>query len=161
MIDYDKLKLAHELAEKYYNKTGEPVTIEINVSYGCHKDNPYIIWFYKTPYAQESIDSMIIKLRELTEHYKPIHKDAWYISSRCEGIKCTKVLNREGYVVGPGTSVDAFGATMYPSREALIEAQIKYWKGLSAITDGYTPVVGQHESDGLIYTSISPQIKNV
>ncbi len=30
MIDYEKLQLAHELAEKYYKKSGDAIIIEIN-----------------------------------------------------------------------------------------------------------------------------------
>jgi hypothetical protein len=67
MIDYDKLKLAHELAEKYYNKTGESITIEHNSSFGCYVVNPFKTWINQLPYTFESLDLLLCQLVKLTK----------------------------------------------------------------------------------------------
>lgn len=131
MIDYDKLKLAHELALKlgaglshYYDKhkTGDGEFELFHV-------NSFQLWGSHQSYKAEMLDDLISKLQELTQEIKPKYKDAWFINKH-NVIECTKTENQEGYAYCDETSHDAFGKTMYPSREALIEAKIEYWNKL-------------------------------
>lgn len=75
------------------------------------------------------------------------YKDAWYVY---EGkIAQTIVLNKEGYIFCDGTDSRGFGRHMYPSKSALIEARIAYWReqfekdrvelGASGTTESFEP----------------------
>lgn len=67
------------------------------------------------------------KTEELTQP-EPKYKDAWYAGNGGHP-RCTKVLNQEGYAICDETDKEALGlhVTAYPTKAALIEAQIEYW----------------------------------
>jgi hypothetical protein len=180
MIDYDKLKIAHELAEKYYNQSGDSIVIEHNCCFGCYVNVPCQMIINQVPHIFNSLDNLIDKLTELTQPTCKCGNKVYVARSVCNECIDRAVRSckpRPKYEVGQtvwwlemGAEIHSFKiqhiffnevceweydnipeTELYPSREALIDAQIKYWKGLSAITDGHKPVVCQHESDGKSY----------
>lgn len=166
MIDYNKLKIAHELAEKYkYDKT-HPCTITHHViflEFGGHAQQHNLI-LKDGIHRYADIDSLISVLRELTRP-EPKYKDCWYVGSGGHP-RCTKVLNQEGYAICEETDNEAYGVlvTLYPTKSQLIEAQIEYWQSLREPQDEYCNVSGaklgkpnecQHESDGQLHTVVS------
>ena len=74
MIDYDKLKLAHELANKYAKS--KEWDINLLVCFDSFKD---IVGFILTDgygnHRFHCIDTLIEKLKELTPHLQPKYKD--------------------------------------------------------------------------------------
>jgi hypothetical protein len=130
MIDYYNLKLAHELAEKYHNITGDAIVIEHNCCFGCYVNVPCQFIINQVPTTFNSIKDMIQKLTELTrsDKQKPKYKDAWYLLNN--KIESTQYLDGEGYAGCEKTNPNAFGKIMYPSREALVESQIEHWSKL-------------------------------
>jgi len=157
MIDYDKLKLAHELILKVDEKYA------IATHAACTFDTYYRLYAQNCDWFEdyESIDELIAKLEELTES-KPKYKIGdivWFV-----------ILAREW--LGIETEIDAiddnkyhvsYGHWMhenelYPTKAALIEAQIEYWISLREVQPGikgttgpmelYPPKECQHESDG-------------
>ncbi len=139
MIDYEKLKEAHELAEKYYDSTGYTCVIELNFYYGC-SDDGHKLWIKGFDENFNNIDDLIAKLKELTQP-EPKYKGGDNIYS---------LLRRgmSGFMTG---SIDKFDPDrqqyyvlfpnigcywmneddIYPTREALIQSQIDYWQSLS------------------------------
>ncbi len=127
MIDYQKLRVAHELAEKYMIQTDDELEFYIKFIHGLYRfgiKSDLIDEYYT------SFEGLIEKLQELTESEKPRpkYKDAWYLTGKLP--RCTKVMAGDFYEACDETSSEAFGKTMYSSREALIEDQIKYWTSL-------------------------------
>lgn len=140
MIDYEKLKLAHELAEKagsyisyaYENKSGNFVN-------------------------RVDLDQLILELKELTKT-KPkyevgqevfaLHRDQIIpftiekIDS--QGTEYWYCFRENEY------QVNRFIETiLYPTRQALIDAQIEYWQRLADSDD-----LGRceyHQTDGIFY----------
>jgi hypothetical protein len=124
MIDYEKLKLAHELAyksESYY----------FDISLGM--DNGYITLndankHHQQIYSTECLDDLIAKLQELTQDKpNPKYKDmAWFIKDgEIKGFSPS--LYEDGkYYFGPLLGwLDK--KELYPSKQELIESQITYW----------------------------------
>lgn len=135
MIDADKIKLAHELADKtddYYVEIilGFPDGITYSLEQ-CRKAD-YIM-------KCDSIDPIIDRLEEMT---KTKTKDAWYIKDGV--IKCTKVSNRPGYVCCDETDTQSLGRHMYDCPEAAVQGQIAYWKSLSHQCDHETGPIEFH-----------------
>ncbi len=150
MIDYEKLKLAHELAEE--------CDMQIWFTASSRKD-------YGAT-AIMDIDDLIAKITELTQP-KPKYKDAWYLSDNGKLPLCTKVHAGAYYAMCDETDIGALGKTMYPSKEALIDAQIEYWQSLKSkdaaslyaagVKKIYADAECQHESEEIGYTSNPPQ----
>ncbi len=138
MMDYDKLKQAHELAQQ---RLESGLYTKISIDYvGTRNIIDYRLitsldgehdWMF------DSINGLLCKLTKLTglTQPKPLYKDAYYLNRHNE-ISSTIVLNQEGYVYCDETNKDAFGRTLYPSREALIDAQIEHWQSLRYPTVG-------------------------
>ena len=132
MIDYEKLKKAHELALKL------PETCQITMR-SVYKDGKFFINYYLDVYGGGidsqgiwmEIDDMIIKLTELTQ---PKTKDAYYLSENNRCILTTKVIDIKGcFGHHDDTSVEAIGKRMWWSKESLINAQIDYWTKLKGM----------------------------
>ncbi len=162
MTDYDKLKLAHQLAEKYYNQSGDSIVIEHNCCFGCYVNVPCQFIINQTACKFDSLEDLIAKLKEITktDEPKPKYKLAWFLMDG--HINTTEVKNQEGFLSCNNTAPIAFGRTMYNSKKELIESQIEYWHKLkleamsprfegdikslniyqSVITDGSTPTIG-------------------
>lgn len=147
MIDYERLKIAHELADKYSNICADRiVSVCIDINVGTHI-NYVIRGVSGLMFVAEDINDLIAKLKELThpDEPKPKYKDAWFVSSH-NNIVCTKVENQEGYIYCDETNHDALGKNMYPSREALIESQIEYWNKLRYPTIEESSRVGSQQA---------------
>jgi len=131
MTDYLKLKEAHSLAEIYSKQTDS----NCEISFCCQQSNrnPYIRFRWGEPGHKFDfpfeLDDLITKLRELTTR-APKYKEAWYLGEDNNSILLTKVHNQVGYSCCDDTDIGALGRTMYPSKKALIDAQIEYWSGL-------------------------------
>lgn len=85
MIDYDKLKLAHELSQKFANKVdGNFVLISQQIDYfgGQEENIMYRSNLIQGGLIECSLDNLIAKLRELTQEEDPSHEEIkWHIGS--------------------------------------------------------------------------------
>ena len=147
MIDYEKLKLCHELCGrlgKYY--------FEVDLGLDCglvelyEKGDPDLQFICNT----ESLDKLLEKLRELTEP-EPKYKEAWYLGKESRLPKCTWVKNDVCYQSCDKTDMEALGRHMYDSKAELIQAQIDYWTNLqepyaNEDTDYHAPTECEHVS---------------
>ncbi len=154
MIDFDKLKLAHELCESmdslYFDISLGMDEGVINL-YDANKENQLI-------YDTESIDDLIAKLQELSS-LKPKYEINNYIWIVLEdnAPHHKKIINRylnDGeyiYVVTDlfGASVSYEEDSFFLTKKALIDYQIEYWQSLQC----------EHPSDDRIYTSNPPYFK--
>jgi len=137
MIDYEKLKLAHELADKLnlYSyeiklRTYKGVTQLICFNYR-HEDSLWVDSEFN------SIDDLIAKLQELTQpesKYK-VGETIWYVNSRqiplsmkIQYIDFEK--DKEPFYVEEKYHLPQSAA--YSSLEELIESQLVYWSSLMA-----------------------------
>lgn len=145
MIDYDKLKHAHDLTEKYYEQTKIMTWIKIIVP--CISDLIGYQWttLHDCLLKCEDIDELIAKLEEMT---KPEQKYALnstvYALDGFNGIIELTIVR--SYVTGIDTTITIYvtdlGARyaeseLYPTREALIEAQVEYWQKLRCQGGGH------------------------
>jgi len=173
MIDYDKLKLAHELFSKLTDKYYLSMYVRREVEFTLCPDaqNEQDLDF-------DCIDLLIAKLTELTQSDEPkpkyeVGQQVWYfwnhdvVNTLVERVVVNEEIN---YVVECGR-VSMPESLTFPSREALIDAQIEYWQNLlrrdNHILD--CSLCGQpslhifeipkechHESDGTIHAMANP-----
>lgn len=153
MIDYYKLKLAHYLASEYQSKNEHEISIEINFTQTIEE---YILHIdMKNSDAFSNIDDLITKLKELPQP-QPKYKEeqqVWFVCGK-EPItyiveKVVDARSHFNYVLADG-HMSLKEQDLYPSREALIESQIQYWKSLQSGEN--TPIEEcQHENDGLCH----------
>jgi hypothetical protein len=136
MIDYEKLKLAHELADKI------PDNCFVTHHWANHTTSS--LDYFRFHYGRngnfedfENIDCLITKLQELT-HPEPKYK----VDERACSLKRRGQSGfMQGFVKRYDPMLDIYyvkydgeGAywqkeeSLYPSNEALIDAQIAYWK---------------------------------
>ena len=132
MIDYDKLKIAHTIAAKINRGL-----------FTCNFHSPDFLEFSFTSndgahYVMRDIDDAILKLTEMS---KPKQKYALnsivYALDGFNGIIEVKIHHT--YITSTHTNMKIYVSTrgakyaeseLYPTREALIEAQIDYWQKL-------------------------------
>lgn len=139
MIDYDKLKIAHELADKYVCYNHENCTLT-NTYYARAYGHYYDI---VTPTLGtlnfKTIDSLISKLKELTQPDKPkyeVGQEVWFVRGSYTNFKPEKSFVRghqDGYINffdRDNVVFQVLEEQVYPSREDLIESQIEYWHSL-------------------------------
>lgn len=134
MIDYDKLKIAHELLEKYrMNEAMGLVAIQtqlcINgVIYALTLDNGECELFHN------NLDGMIAKLQELTQP-KPkyeLGQEVWYVIYAREWTAISDKID----AIGDGYQKYHLSGNwwpehqLYPTKLALIEGQMNYWHTL-------------------------------
>lgn len=157
MIDYQKLKIAHELAGNCTNYTCVTCDARFNaadnISDNLDNEYNYRLYAYVKAGADETcideyfddIDDLIEKLKELTKSEEPKSKykvgdEAWFIndadaicSARISRITVSKAFeaslletcyfDRDGCLLGAEHEI-------YPTKIALIEAQIELWTSL-------------------------------
>ncbi len=141
MIDYEKLKLAHELAEKCGLYTG--ITAYAYFKSVDHLDNEYKYRLYLDDcdiYIDETysnIDDLISRLKELVEpevkqeaKYK-VGDEVWFMAyeeaMRDVTIKVEKDEDGFWYRLQNGFARER---ALYPTKSALIESRIEYWRKL-------------------------------
>lgn len=167
-IDYDQLRIAHELAEKIDGFC--EFTIYANA---CSADLFKINYdkvglSFKHNECYLNIDNLIAKLRELT---KPESKYkagdmAWVVD--CDEI-CTAFVSEyinDEYklyncvtISGIPTGKDwAQEYELYPTKQSLIEAQIEHWTKLKS-DHSEDKVECQHQDDGKIYFTKPPKTR--
>lgn len=140
MIDYEKLKLAHELADKLTeHQAGTHFNAGI-IPESCTEREFYIINSmsdYSNPLYYKSIDEFIEKLKELTQP-KPKYEVGQkvfavfpnYPVSLISELKITEININDPDVIYRTDGGGIAEAYVYPTREALIDAQIAYWESL-------------------------------
>lgn len=155
MIDYDKLKLAHELALQ--------TSYVIEVTLGVDEDmmDVYIRNVddesenYNQHLYAHTMDDLIAKLHELAQPKAKYEEGAevWFVVL---GINWTPIqahteTYRDGkYYVAPNWYREE---ELYPTKSALIESQIEYWETMRAREyENDVTKECQHESDGKQYT---------
>lgn len=133
MIDYEKLKKAHELA----NKLESPYYAEFIMS-AYH--NEYTINNSESPayeiafFITESLDNFITKLQELTMS-KPKYKigdKVWHLNDEYEpSLLFIEDIDYDSDAMYMDSNDNWWHEEqLYPSRESLIDAQIAYWTAL-------------------------------
>lgn len=133
MIDCKKIKLANEASLRHYEVTGETVVLEINFSYGC-RDCNHVLWINGEQYFG-SIDELIDKLQKTTykESKYKVGQEVWFLNAYNEiqsmSVDRIKYENSIYYLVSKSEWAVKETAC-YPTKESLIEAQIKYWTKL-------------------------------
>ena len=139
MIDYDKLKLAHELAHKFANKVdGNFVLISQQVDYfgGQEENIMYRSNLIKGGLIACSLDDLIDKLKELTQEEEP--KAKYTVGDMVFFINKNKIFEgvvdasgSNGYrVLSQGKQWIYQDDDLYPTKAELIQAQIAYWQKL-------------------------------
>ncbi len=140
MIDYEKLKITHELADKLTKNTGTRADVYVSCFY---MDMPiYGLRFNISqdtmPYESMLIDELIAKLQELTKPKSKyeVGQEVWRVNDQIP-FKCkishVDMNSEEQYL-------DEYSwwkeSELYPTREALIDAQVTYWIGMRlGVTD--------------------------
>ena len=134
MIDYEKLRIAHELAEEWKKQTNTPATICI-----CHMlNNRYRYVLTDGKLHQEAFDDIGDLIAKLTELAQPPSKykvgdEVWLLVSSDDRIYSyiiEKMFFDGEYWYCEDTTWCIREKELYPSKESLIEAQIKYWESL-------------------------------
>ncbi|HDV5783334.1 TPA: hypothetical protein RJD83_000246 [Legionella pneumophila] len=130
MIDYEKLKIANELCEKI---DGYHFFCDYSNRYGVSE----ITLCHKGRYNEDcsDIDDLINKLKELTQpkpKYEVGQEVFWLVSDIIYTgmVVCCKPNANRWKIKIDDELIEIDDCHLYPSREALIDAQIEYWKGL-------------------------------
>lgn len=132
MIDYDKLRSAHELAHKYSILNHKPC-------YVTYKYLGSLSHFFSITIPDENdfettcIDELIEKLKELTQPKPKYHigQIVWAHGLEFDMDECVIGMSNTlaGYFVTfkDGGKSNFSEDRLYPTKQALIEAQIAYW----------------------------------
>jgi hypothetical protein len=159
IIDYNKLKIKHaEILQWLENKIKEQ---KEHLKLDWVRDDKYTYGHAEGYYM--CYRDMYSKMQELTQP-KPKYKEGWFRSgNEPRMVKC--IANREGYAIHPNEEADvcaeAWGSTIYPTKQTLIEAQINMWqsmlepKGFQVTADKLQELIReecQHERDEHTYT---------
>jgi hypothetical protein len=132
MIDYDKLKTAHELAKEASKQREYTFAVQVAISYTGTIN--YMLKAYLIDEQYCFIDDLITKLQEFTQP-KPkyeTNQKVWYLIYSEEWIPLSGKIQRidtksfDCLVDGNLWPEDQ----LYTSRETLIDAQIEYWHKL-------------------------------
>ncbi len=161
MTDYDKLKEASILAEKYYEQTSYSVVIDYNIAFGCNVNNILVLYVDCQQEVFHSLDDLITKLKELTKSepkYK-IGQPVWHINID-ENVVMFEVAKVELdndtwlYENDETTPIQWWEESqIYPSRESLIQSQIDYWTSLKS-TEKSTDCDNGFSTSGVLETSL-------
>ena len=141
MIDYEKLKMVHSLAEKYCNDN-KPRKMRTSAQsfHGNWKfyldiaDGEKIL--FDCDY--DNIDDMLAKLQELTQTEEPkakyaVGQDVWFINIFHEPTygtieRITQSIANEPDFIYSFVMHELPEEELYHTKQALIEAQIEYWR---------------------------------
>lgn len=137
MIDYEKLKIAHAMARQWSLENSRWMDLALCTS------NTETMFILKSGeerfYSGYSLDDLVSKLTELTKllpKYK-IGETVWRVfgEEHPTQMKIYDIRQDENGLYEYSSSSEDFGCwylehQIYPSKEALIDAQIEYWKNL-------------------------------
>jgi len=138
MIDYDKLNYAHDLTEKYYERTKIMTWIKIMISSISDLIGYQWTALHDCLLKCEDIDELIEKLEEMTMP-KPkyaLNSTAYALANFKAIIELTIVRSyvtgiKETFTIYVTDLGDRYAESdVYPTREALIDAQVEYWQKL-------------------------------
>lgn len=163
MIDYEKLKQAIEIADKYLKNENDTGSLYLTLNRASDKF-PITFAFLGLKYL--TIDDLITKLKELTQP-EPKYKfgdTVWSLKKRGEqGLMSGFIDDSDGdkdkyYVLYDGEG--AYWQTeddLYPSRNLLIDAQIDYWYNLKmeAVKDSLSKCVPTFEGEIKGFSSLA------
>jgi hypothetical protein len=132
MIDYEKLKLAHNLILK----VDEKYVLALYVS--CSFDPYFRLGTLNTDWFEDynNIDDLIKKLKELTEpkraHKYIVGDEVWFLRV-CGTIDHSYVVeidfdSNDMYLINGVRWFEE--KDLYPTKQALIESQVAYWQSL-------------------------------
>ncbi len=146
MIDYEKLKIANELAKKIKYETRFHIGDNVNASsdFGRFFFSTSI-YFDNDVEVYSNLDELIARLQELTQS-KPkyeVNQLVWYLDLPVNKIHCgtiAKVRDGEYVIDGSmnGTKDDYTESELYPTKQSLIEAQCRYWGEMLCKENGGT-----------------------
>ncbi len=172
MIDYEKIKLAYALAYKYSEQTQSVVRISISISYALGDFCCALSTAFGGEKSYSNIDEIVSVLQELT---KPKCKyevgSTWWYLDEAEFLSYPKP--RYLKITEESKNWYRNDEEWFPSREALIEAQIEYWASMKPSIKEFTDEEFvnfmikapfdveecKHESDGLDYLSNPPKTR--
>jgi hypothetical protein len=137
MIDYDKLKQAHELADKYAAESSNTVVI-----YSYRDINEFNLSLYVNGievFAKPSLDKLIDMLKKFTtpDPKYNIGQELWWVNGVTErwtpDIVSGRITHRkfiDGFWVYGRGMYEIGENCLYTSRDELIEGHIAYWESL-------------------------------
>ena len=134
MIDYEKLKEMHELANKWSKDNG--LMMIFSHRFGA-THNDFKLQYQGIDDYFETLDNLITKLRELTqhEHKFKIGDTIWYLDEKNDPdyIKIDSI-SYFNYTVLYKSKDENFSIShrhdLYATRNELIKSQIEYWHKL-------------------------------
>lgn len=137
MIDYEKLKLAHDLADQVCKEGFPSLCISFNSYHGGAAKCGHDLHFGKVgmdAIEGVSIDEIIAKLQELIKS-KPKYSvgQTVFIYDHEEGIHSfaiAEIDSKDNTVYDECCGEWRFMEILYESKNSLIEDQISYWEGL-------------------------------
>ena len=159
MIDYQKLQLAHELASELARQNEFTFAIQVAIGY-CGTIN-YMLKAYLIDEQYMHIDELITKLRGLVkqEPKYEIGQTVWFVvlSDNWNPIEST-ILQYDPLISKYFLAGTWFRENeIYPSKEALIEAQMEYWICLKneeiSTQESNMSMTSMHVNDALNYPS--------
>ncbi len=125
MIDYEKLKIAHELAIN--NKLRLVLTMSAEIYHELYIDGKIQLF--------DDLDELINRLQELTKpkpKYK-IYDKVWRLNDEYKP-RCVLIAHidydNDTHVYADTNEEWWLEEQLYPSKEALIQAQLDYWNSL-------------------------------
>lgn len=140
MIDYEKLKLVHEFADKNLFYISTSITSGDDGDRYC-KFLATLLPNDNDNYCFDSIDDLIAKLRELTQPEEPKAKyavgdEVFFVGFEQQIIQ-DKISRIQKMTDGSFLFIFDYSPTqnesqIYPTKQELIEAQIEYWHELAA-----------------------------
>ena len=157
MIDYEKLKIAHDIMlkhNKYYCTFEFGWSDKVQFVLYSDEDEAPIFTCCK-------IDDLIAQLQELTKpqpKYK-IGNDVWFLMDNVA--RCSSIFEDLYYEKSWSYTLNDDGlrwrkeSLLYPTKQSLVEAQIEYWQKMKADIQINQHKVDvdrcQHEDDGIFY----------
>lgn len=177
MIDYDKLKFAHELADKFAEQDCYAVEIATRL-FSSDGQQPCFYLTISEDNCMEftNLDDLVEKLQELTQHESKfkVGEKAWIKYTHFNGLDKFEDVTITSSPLDGCYEVE-WNRTknkctvrehhLYPTKESLIQAQIDYWSNLmpkddSSLEAAHKEImeleinpraVCHHESDGRVH----------
>jgi len=165
MIDYDKLKIAHDLTEKYYEQTKTMTWIKIMIS----SISDLIVYQWTTRsnclLKCEDIDELIAELEKMTQPKSKyaFGQSLWFMHQ-------DTIVNEDLKNFNDGRYYFLFNfryyhvkeSDLYTTRSALIEAKIQYWQTLLCNDDNHAFKVDSGKCiHGDMKASYKPEVVSV